>query len=269
MRFFSNKKEVNNEKITYISPEKIIPDKNQPRKTFDEEELVQLAQSIKTHGIIQPIIVRPINGAYQIIAGERRWRASMKLGLPEIPVIIRDTDDLQTRFLAIIENLQREDLTSIEEARAFKALIDLYGLTQESLSQRLGIAQSTIGNKLRFLHLPEPVQQAILEKKVHDRQARALLTLKSEELQLKVMDEIITKNLNTRETESRVKELLKVEEVKPRPRMYRFSKDYRLALNTIRESFLLVTNNGLKLEVSEQENSDEFTFVIKVPKKNK
>jgi len=271
MNLFNNiKKNLNDiNKVIYMNPKDLYPNKNQPRSAFLDQEISELAQSIRTHGIIQPILVRHSGINYQIIAGERRWRASIQLGLNEVPVIIRNSDELDSKLLALIENIQREDLTSIEEARAYKLMIELHNLTQESLAQRLGKAQSTIANKLRMLLLPSEIQQAMLEKKIHDRHGRALLSLKNEESQLNLLDEIIKKDLNARETEARVKQILEKPDEPQKSRIKFYSKDYRLALNTIRDSFQILSNTGVAFDVSEQEHGDELVLIVKIPKVKK
>ena len=160
------------EEIKKIPVTNIVPNPYQPRTIFDDGKIEELCETIKSHGIIQPIVVRERNGSYEIIAGERRWRAVKKLGMERIPAIIKDFDDEQTASIALIENLQREGLTAIEEAFAYQKLIELHGLTQESLASRIGKGQSTIANKLRLLHLPQPIQEALLRRPVRWRRSR-------------------------------------------------------------------------------------------------
>lgn len=192
------------DEVKHIPVHEVVSSPYQPRTIFDDDKIDELLQTIKTHGVIQPIVVRVRNGGYEIIAGERRWRAVKKLGLDTIPAIIREFNDSQAALIALIENLQREGLTSIEEAVAYQKLIDLHQLTQESLAQRLGKSQSTIANKIRLLQLPEQVKTALMERKITERHARALLSLDNEETQLKVLDEIIAKELNVKQTEARI-----------------------------------------------------------------
>src|SRR5690606_29604102 len=184
------------DEVKQLPVNKIVPNRFQPRTVFDDDKIEELAQTLKTHGMIQPIVVRKQADRYEIIAGERRFRAVKKLGWDTIPAIIRDFDDAKTASVALIENLQREELSVIEEAAAYAKLIELHGLTQESLAQRLGKSQSTIANKLRLLKLPEKVQQALLNKQITERHGRALMSLKDEEKQLELLDEIIEKQLN-------------------------------------------------------------------------
>lgn len=254
------------DEVKQIPVGEIVSSPYQPRTIFDDEKIDELCQTIKTHGVIQPIVVRVRNSKYEIIAGERRWRAVTKLGMETIPAIIREFNDSQAASIALIENLQREGLTAIEEAVAYQKLIDIHQLTQESLAQRLGKSQSTIANKIRLLHLPEEVKMALMERKISERHARALLSLDTEELQLKLLAEIIAKELNVKQTEARVafyKEALKVKKSK----RISFTKDVRLALNTIRQSIDMVTDSGLAIKTTENDHEDHYEIVIQIPKR--
>ena len=171
------------EEVIKIAIEKITPNRYQPRTVFDDEKIEELSRTIHTHGVIQPIVVRPFGEQYEIIAGERRYRAIKKLGWPEVPAIVRNLNDKETASIALIENLQREELTAIEEALAYQQLLELHSLTQEALAQRLGKGQSTVANKLRLLKLPQFVQTAILNRELTERHARALIAIKDEQLQ--------------------------------------------------------------------------------------
>lgn len=254
------------DEIKQIPVRDIVPSPYQPRTIFDDERIDELCQTIKTHGVIQPIVVRVRNNTFELIAGERRWRAVKKLGLDTVPAIIRDFNDSQAASIALIENLQREGLTAIEEAIAYQQLIDLHSLTQESLAQRLGKSQSTIANKIRLLNLSEPVKQALMERKITERHARALLSLDQEELQLKVLEDIIAKELNVKQTEARIQLLKEAVKIKKAKRIS-FSKDVRLALNTIRQSVDMVTSSGLQINTTEQDFEDHYEIVIKIPKR--
>ncbi|MCR8643001.1 nucleoid occlusion protein [Paenibacillus sp. N1-5-1-14] len=247
----------------------VVPSPYQPRTVFDDDKLDELCQTIRTHGVIQPIVVRVRNNHYELIAGERRLRAVRKLGYETIPAVIRDFNDSQSASIALIENLQRENLTAIEEAVAYQQLMVIYELTQESLAQRLGKSQSTIANKIRLLQLPELVKAALLQRHITERHARALLVLDTEEIQLKVLDEIIAKDLNVKQTETRIKFLKElVQEEKKSKRRVSFSKDVRLALNTIRQSVEMVASSGLNINTAEQDFEDHYEIVIKIPKKS-
>ncbi|WP_018131411.1 nucleoid occlusion protein [Effusibacillus pohliae] len=252
------------EEVIQIPVDSIQPNRFQPRTVFDDERINELSQTIKTHGIIQPIVVRKYGAVYELIAGERRWRAAKKLGLSSIPAIVREFTDTQAASVALIENLQREGLTAIEEAVAYQQLIELHGLTQESLAQRLGKAQSTIANKLRLLNLPQQVQDALLKREITERHARAMLSLPTPELQLQVLAEVIEKQWNVKQTETRVEQLL--EKPKPKPRKVSFSRDVRLAVNTIRQSLDMIHKTGLTVETLEEDHPEYYQFVIRVPK---
>ncbi|GGG08437.1 nucleoid occlusion protein [Paenibacillus aceti] len=245
----------------------IVGSPYQPRTIFDDEKIDELCQTIKTHGVIQPIVVRYRNNKYEIIAGERRWRAVKKLGMESIPAILRDFNDSQAASIALIENLQREGLTALEEALAYQNLIDLHHLTQESLAQRLGKSQSTIANKIRLLNLPEPAKAALMERKITERHARALLSLDTEELQLKVLKEIIDKELNVKQTEARIAFYKEVNKNKKKSKRISFTKDVRLALNTIRQSIDMVSGSGLQIKTEEKDHEDHYEIVIQIPKR--
>lgn len=257
-----------NEEVRQIAIADIVPNRFQPRTVFDEERIVELAQTIRTHGVIQPIVVREREGKFEIIAGERRWRAVTSLGWETIPALVKEFNDSQTASIALIENLQREGLTAIEEAIAYAKLIEIHGLTQESLAQRLGKGQSTIANKLRLLNLPEMVQQAILERHISERHARALLALKNENIQSKLLEEIVEKHLNVKQTEERIKQLLEGQpNQKKKPTHKSYSKDMRIAMNTIRQSVDMVLKSGLRVDTDEEEHEEFYQFTIRIPKK--
>jgi len=245
----------------------IVGSPYQPRTIFDDEKIDELCQTIKTHGVIQPIVVRYRNNKYEIIAGERRWRAVKKLGMESIPAILRDFNDSQAASIALIDNLQREGLTALEEAIAYQNLIDLHQLTQESLAQRLGKSQSTIANKIRLLNLPEDAKNALMERKITERHARALLSLDTEELQLKVLKEIIDKELNVKQTEARIAFYKEVNKNKKKSKRISFTKDVRLALNTIRQSIDMVSGSGLQIKTEEKDHDDHYEIVIQIPKR--
>jgi len=222
---FEEEKDVK-EEILHIPVDEIVPNPFQPRTVFSEDKIDELAQTIRTHGIIQPIVVRKTDERYEIIAGERRWRAVKKLGWMEIPAIVKNYNDKETASIALIENLQREELSAIEEAVAYAKLIELHQLTQEALAQRLGKGQSTIANKLRLLKLPKEVQEALLNKSITERHARALIPLKDHELQIKLLNEIIEKQLNVKQTEDRVVKMLDQKEEKQKPKRKAFQQRY-------------------------------------------
>ncbi|MEH6991353.1 nucleoid occlusion protein [Neobacillus drentensis] len=256
-----------NEEIKKIPIDSIVPNRFQPRTVFDDEKIEELSRTIHTHGIIQPIVVRQFEGNYEIIAGERRYRAMKKLGWAEAPAIIKNYSDTETASVALIENLQREELSPIEEAIAYGKLLELHNLTQEALAQRLGKGQSTVANKLRLLKLPQLIQESLLNKEITERHARALIPLKDPEKQVMLLQDIIEKNLNVKQTEDRVARILEEKNQKPKPKRKAFSKDMRIAVNTIRQSLTMVSDNGINLDSEEAEFEDYYQFTIKIPKK--
>lgn len=256
------------EEIRKIPIDQIIPNRFQPRTIFDEEKIEELARTIHTHGIIQPIVVREYeNGQFEIIAGERRWRAVTNLGWETIPAIVNNMTDTETASVALIENLQREELSPIEEAIAYGQLIELHHLTQEALAQRLGKGQSTVANKLRLLKLPEEIQESLLKREITERHARSLIPLKDPRKQVQLLKEIIKNNLNVKQTEERVVQLLGKPKPKTKPKRKAVSKDMRIALNTIRQSLNLVSKSGISLNSEEEEFDDYYQFTIRIPKK--
>lgn len=260
------------EEVVNIAIEKIVPNRYQPRTVFDEAKIEELARTIHTHGVIQPIVIRKMEDEkYEIIAGERRFRAMSKLQWKEVPAIIRNLSDKETASIALIENLQREELTAIEEAVAYQKLLKLHELTQEALAQRLGKGQSTVANKLRLLKLPEEVQQAILKKELSERHARALMQIKEKELQLQLMDMTIENHWNVKQLEQKVEEIinppLKEDKKAAKPKRKAVSKDVRIALNTIKQSLSMVTKSGINIKTEEEDMEEFYQITVRIPKK--
>jgi ParB family chromosome partitioning protein len=195
----------------------ISPNPMQPRSTFDQIELSELATSIREHGLIQPLIVTKTESGYTLVAGERRWRAAQLAGLDIVPVIVKEATPQEMLELALIENIQREDLNAIEEAQAYRQLMDEFDLTQEAVADRVGKGRSTITNLVRLLSLPQEVQQAVLDDQISGTHARELLRLPTADLQIKAKDEMIRKGLNRREAARLVDKMLAMEE-KPAPK---------------------------------------------------
>lgn len=196
-----------NNEVKYLYLDDIIPNRFQPRENFDEQALKELAVSIKEHGVIQPIIVRQIGEKYEIIAGERRYKASTMAGLTKIPAIINNLDDKESSKVALIENLQRRDLTPIEEARTYQKILELDALTQEDLARTMGKSQSAVANKLRLLTLPEEVQDALLHEQISERHARSLLNVKSPEQQIELLKKVIGSRMTVRELDQEIKNM--------------------------------------------------------------
>ncbi len=266
------------EEVIKLPIDQIVPNRFQPRTIFDDEKIEELSRTIHTHGVIQPIVVRKTSeNQYEIIAGERRYRAMKKLQWTEVPAIVRNLTDKETASIALIENLQREELTAIEEAVAYQKLLELHELTQEALAQRLGKGQSTVANKLRLLRLPDEVQQAILQRRISERHARALIAIKDQPLQLEILQQTVDSDWNVRQLEEQIQAILhpvtdEQEESVPkkaRPKRKAISKDVRIALNTIKQSLTMVTKSGITVNTEEEDTEEYYQITVKIPKKKK
>ena len=212
----------NENEVVYLYLDDIIPNRFQPRQVFDERALKELAVSIKEHGVIQPIIVRNIGNKYEIIAGERRYKASALAGLTKIPAIVRNLDDKESSKVALLENLQRKNLNPIEEARTYQKILELDQMTQEELAKTMGKSQSAVANKLRLLSLSDDVQDALLKEKISERHARALLAVDNQEKQKQLLNKIIANKMTVRELE---------EEINPKPKEKIATADIEKLLN--------------------------------------
>ena len=266
------------EEVIKLPIDQIVPNRFQPRTIFDDGKIEELSRTIHTHGVIQPIVVRKTSeNQYEIIAGERRYRAMKKLQWTEVPAIVRNLTDKETASIALIENLQREELTAIEEAVAYQKLLELHELTQEALAQRLGKGQSTVANKLRLLRLPDEVQQAILRRKISERHARALIAIKDQPLQLEILQQTVDNDWNVRQLEEQIQAILhpvtdEQEESVPKkakPKRKAISKDVRIALNTIKQSLTMVTKSGITVKTEEEDTEEYYQITVKIPKKKK
>ena len=195
----------------------VEPNKNQPRHNFDNDKIEELAESIKEHGVIQPIIVVRNDDRYKIVAGERRWRAAKKAGLKEIPAVIRNYSEFEIAQIALIENLQRENLNPIEEALGYQTLMNKFSMTQEDVSDKIGKSRSAIANAVRLLSLDEPIRQKLISGEISSGHARALLSVESPKVRLLLLESIIEKGLNVRQTEALAKQLQKSKPKKSKP----------------------------------------------------
>lgn len=193
--------------VRFLYLDDIIPNRFQPRENFDEQALKELAVSIKEHGVIQPIVVRQIGDKYEIIAGERRYKASTMAGLTKIPAIIKNLDDKESSKVALIENLQRKDLTPIEEARTYQKILELDALTQEELARTMGKSQSAVSNKLRLLALTDEVQDALLHEQISERHARSLLNVTDKQKQVELLNKVINSRMTVRELDQEIKQI--------------------------------------------------------------
>lgn len=252
-----------------ISIECIRPNINQPRQIFDDQGIMDLAQSIKLYGILQPITVRKYGeDTYEIVAGERRFRAAKVAGLSCVPAIIKDIDVKDSAVLALLENLQREDLNFLEEAEAFQNLIKIHAYKQEDLANIVGKSQSTIANKLRLLKLDKSVREFIIEHKLTERHARALLKCKSLETQKEVLSNVVKKGLNVKETERLIERLISKDDVKGLSKSKKTIKGYfnpKIYLNTIREVF---DKFEIKADYASKEYDDFIEVTVRIDKKN-
>ena len=250
--------------ISKISIDLIKPNRYQPRTVFDDDKIMELAQSIRENGLIQPIVVRSDQGKYEIIAGERRYRACILAGLVEVDVIIKEIADRELTQMALVENIQREDLTSIEEARAYLELQTQFGLTQTSLAKQIGKSQSTIANKLRLLNLDPLVQDAIANRQISERHARALLSVNKDQ-QVEILNDVINKQLTVKQTEDLVKSINGQKE-KPKPLTKGFSRSHQLAINTINQAVSMTKKFGIETHVKQEEDDDVIRMIITIQK---
>jgi len=193
------------ETVRELPAEKIHPRKDQPRKKFDEDTMQELASSIREHGILQPVLVRPVENGYEIIAGERRWRAAQLAGLTHVPVVVRDIDDRQAAEISLIENIQRDDLTVVEEAKAYRMLAEQFGYTQETIAEKIGKSRAYVANTLRILNLPEEILQMLEKGELSAGHVRPLLALPTAEEQLAAAKEIVANKMTVRQVENKVK----------------------------------------------------------------
>lgn len=259
-------------RIHNLPIEKIRPNPYQPRKFFDKKSMDELAASIKEYGVMQPINVRLINGcSYELVAGERRLRASQMAGLTTIPSLIVDVSDNDSGVIALIENLQRQNLNYLEEAEGYQNLMEDYGMTQEQLAAKLGKSQSTIANKLRILKLPQDVKKLLLEHGLTERHARALLKIPDTAVQKSVLDQVIAQELNVKKTEEVVEETIEKMRRHELPLMEQKVKrsvnDIRLFTNTIKQSVDIINKSGLNATYDVDQREDGYEIVIKIPYK--
>ncbi len=225
----------------------IIPNREQPRKTFDEAALEELAESIRQHGILQPLLVRPLaSGGYQLVAGERRWRAARLAKLSEVPVVVKELSDSEAMELAIIENLQREDLNPIEEAEGLQALAEKCGYTQEEIAASVGKSRPAIANALRLLRLPEEVREMTKNGEISAGHARALLAFDNPAIMLACANEIVSRKLTVRDVERLAKKPKEIGKIKPKKKRDAFFDEVELSLSETLGRKVTVSNKGNK-----------------------
>lgn len=260
--FFHKNDLPQNKQVQDLPIAQLHPNRYQPRRTFSEESIKQLAQTLDEEGLLQPIIVREDGEGYEIVAGERRYRAAKSLGWEKIPAIVNNLSDAQTASLALIENLQRENLNPIDEALAYQELMKINNLTQTQLAQNIGKSQSYVANKLRLLKLAPSVQQSLSQGQISARHGRALLALDVDQ-QGRLLKEILDKDLSVKETEKIVADFDNYfAPKKAKKPTIRYSKDLRVQINTIKQAVKLAKEAGTKVQVKEEKTSDEYTITI-------
>lgn len=265
-----------NKQIQDIELDKIVPNRYQPRREFSDDSIKELAETLDKDGLLQPIVVREDGeDHYEIIAGERRYRAAKSLNWETIPAIVNNMNDDQAASLALIENLQREDLNPIDEAKAYTNLMKLNDLTQTALAKDMGKSQSYVANKLRLLKLDDDVQKALIEGKITARHGRALLNL-SDDDQERVLKEIEDKGLNVKQTEEIAKDVDAYFNPKPKEKetkrervVKRIPKDLKVQINTIKKAVKLAKDSGIKVKVKENNDPDDYKIIIELKRSRK
>ena len=252
------------QQVILIPIHKIRPNVNQPRIEFCNERIEELALSIQENGLIQPIVVRDKLDYYEIIAGERRFRACTLNKMQTIPCICVTKNELESAQMALVENVQRENLNAIEEAKAYVNIIRLTNCTQDKIAEKVGKSQSSVANKIRLLALPENVQDAISTRVITERHGRALLSVQEENVE-EVFNHIVTSKLNVSQSEVYIKD--KLGKSKPAPKTKAVARNVRIALNTIYQAMKMIKDAGISLNHTEIDNDNEYQIIIKIPKK--
>lgn len=247
--------------LKLIEVNRVMANPYQPRNYFDEKGIAELAKSIKENGLIQPISVRDKNGMYEIVVGERRFRALQKLGYEQIEAYVLDDSEAGSMNKALIENIQRENLSAIEEAKAYLKIMQYQHITQSELAAQIGKSQPSIANKIRLLNLNDNIQNAVESKMISERHARAMLSLSSEE-QNKVLDSIIKDGLNVEQTEK------KIRLIKPKKKKHAkgYSRNVQVAVNTIKQAVTMVERTGINIDYKENDEDDYVYIQLKIKK---
>ncbi|WP_293687264.1 nucleoid occlusion protein [uncultured Phascolarctobacterium sp.] len=263
------RKAVSEVKVVKVPIDTIFPNPYQPRKSFDDAALEDLSASIAQYGVLQPLLVSPADdGRYMLIAGERRLRASKMAKLAEVPVIISEYTSQQIAEIALIENLQREDLHYLEEAEGYEKLMNQFHITQEAMAARVGKKQSTIANKLRLLRLSAPVRKVLMDAELSERHARALLKLPDDEKRLEVLETIVAKNFSVRQTEEYINKLLDGKSEEKRKRMV-IVNDVRIYLNSIKQVVDAVKTAGIPVAMEQTLEGDEVIISVRIKNQKK
>jgi ParB family chromosome partitioning protein len=253
--------------VLLLTADEILPNPHQPRRQFDPKELESLAQSIRENGILQPLTVRrQPGGCYELVAGERRLRAAQIAGLDFLPCLLTEVSEERSAILALVENLQRQDLGFFEEAQAIASLMEEYHLSQETLAKTLGKAASTLSNKLRLLKLPADVRERIVLAGLTERHARALLRLEDPQQQREVLDTAIARELTVQDTEKIIDQLLRAAPPKARKTTIRLVRDVRLFVNTIHHAVDTMRRSGIPAVSESAENEEYLIYTVRIPK---
>ena len=252
-------------RIVMIPSSKIRPSRYQPRLRFDEEALKELAESIRENGLIQPITVRKMDDGYEIIAGERRFRACMMADYTEIPCYVMSPSEEQAAQMALVENVQIENLSAIEEAKSYVQIMRQSSMTQEQVAKKIGKSQSAVANKIRLLNLPQEIQQAVIDGKISERHARALLSAPAES-QKEVFRTIVNKNLNVRQSEEYIEKMNEPKKVHKRQKTKGFTRNVQIAVNSVNQCAKMIEKLGIKTTVEMDDRDDEVRMIIRIPK---
>lgn len=254
-------------RVLYLNTDNIWPNAAQPRRYFDEDALAELAESIRQHGVLQPLTVRRTADGYELVAGERRLRAAILAGLREVPCLLMAASDNDLPLLALVENIQRRDLHYLEESLAIAELIRTYGLSQEQVAEKLGKSQSAIANKLRLLRLSPACAEQLHRYNLSERHARALLRLEDDEERLAVLQEVVAGGYSVAQTEACVeKHLAALQTTPPRRRPTYVIKDVRLFLNSLRRQMDLMQRAGVRADCERTDTDDEIRLLIRIPR---
>ncbi len=259
---------INTREVINLPIHIVMPNPNQPRKTFDHDSLRELADSVREYGILQPVTVRKkTDGTYELVAGERRLRAAALAGLLKIPAIVTDMEDTKSAMVGLIENIQRQNLNFIEEALAYREVIDRFNLTQEKLASKLGKTQSFVANKLRLLKLPRSVIEIIRDNSLTERHARCLLRLDSEEKQISAATRMCDLSMGVRQSEEMVDRIIrKGIDIKPAKKMHRSISDVRVFFKTISKAVSLMNENGIEASAKKDETDNYYEYTIRIQK---
>lgn len=256
-------------KIIYIPVTNILPSPYQPRTTFDMTSLRELAQSIKTYGILNPVTVRIINGrTYELVSGERRWRAAKLAGLENIPAITVNVNDNDAAIIALVENLQRQDLNFFEEAEGYNNIMEDYNITQEELAYKVGKSQSAISNKLRLLRLPDSIRKLILENELTERHARAFLKIPSKSVMEEIVHRTINESLSVKKTEQLIDATLEeLREAGAETAIRKKFGDVRIINNTVKKAVELMKKSGVEADYDVEQTDECFRIIVTIPYK--